>query len=173
MMINVGATLPREQFAEVTQYLAKNFPERPRPAAVIIPGSAKVTIKEWIVPTPGSRPHDPLATADGAIWYTGQFANVLGRLDPKTGRIKEYPLTPKAGPHGLTADNNGNIWYTANFGMSRRQAQSENRRIDRIPDAKSRGARSAHAHLRSEGNSLVHRARGKHDRAARSRRPAK
>jgi virginiamycin B lyase len=115
MMINVGATLPREQFAEVTQYLAKNFPEKPRPAAVIIPGSAKVTIKEWIVPTSGSRPHDPLATADGAIWYTGQFANVLGRLDPKTGRIKEYPLTPKAGPHGLTADKDGNIWYTGNF----------------------------------------------------------
>ena len=38
MMINVGATLPREQLAEVTQYLAKNFPERPRSAAVIIPG---------------------------------------------------------------------------------------------------------------------------------------
>jgi virginiamycin B lyase len=116
MMINVGSTLPRDQIAEVTQYLAKNFPERPRPAAVLIPGSAKVTIKEWIVPTPGSRPHDPLATADGAIWYTGQFANVLGRLHPKTGRIKEYPLTPKAGPHGLTADKDGNIWYTANFG---------------------------------------------------------
>jgi virginiamycin B lyase len=116
MMINVGATLPKEQLAEVTQYLAKNFPERPRPAAVIIPGSAKVTIKEWIVPTPGSRPHDPLATPDGAIWYTGQFANRLGRLDPTTGRIKEYPLTPKAGPHGLTADRDGNIWYTANFG---------------------------------------------------------
>jgi virginiamycin B lyase len=45
MMINVGATLPREQLAEVTQYLAKNFPERPRPAAVIIPGRAKVAIK--------------------------------------------------------------------------------------------------------------------------------
>jgi len=116
MMINVGATLPKDQVTEVTHYLAKNFPERPMPPAVVIPGNAQVTIKEWIVPTPGSRPHDPLATADGAIWYTGQFANVLGRLDPKTGKIKEYPLTPKAGPHGLVADKEGNIWYTANFG---------------------------------------------------------
>ena len=41
---------------------------------------------------------------------------MLGRLDPETGRFKEYPLTPKAGPHGLTADKDGNIWYTANFG---------------------------------------------------------
>src|SRR5262250_201852 len=116
MMINVGATLPKDQVTEVAQYLAKNFPERPMPPAVVIPGNAQVTIKEWIVPTPGSRPHDPLATADGAIWYTGQFANVLGRLDPKTGKIKEFPLTPKAGPHGLVADKEGNIWYTANFG---------------------------------------------------------
>jgi virginiamycin B lyase len=116
MMINVGSALPPDQVEMLTQYLAKSFPERPKPKAVVIPGSAKISIKEWVVPTPGSRPHDPLATADGAIWYTGQFANVLGRLDPKTGKIKEYSLTPKAGPHGLAADKDGNIWYTANFG---------------------------------------------------------
>src|SRR5206468_2300322 len=116
MMINVGSALPNDQVDELAKYLAKNFPEKPKPNAVVLPGSVKVSIKEWVVPTPGSRPHDPLATADGAIWYTGQFANVLGRLDPKTGQIKEYRLTPNAGPHGLTADKDGNIWYTANFG---------------------------------------------------------
>jgi virginiamycin B lyase len=116
MMTNVGATLPKDEIDVVTQYLSKNFPERSRPAAVVIPGSAKVSIKEWVVPTPGSRPHDPLATPDGAIWYTGQFANTLGRLDPKTGNIKEYRLTLKAGPHGLAADKDRNIWYTGNFG---------------------------------------------------------
>jgi hypothetical protein len=29
-------------------------------------GKASVTIKEWLVPTLGSRPHDPLAAADGS-----------------------------------------------------------------------------------------------------------
>jgi len=115
MMINVGATLPQSEVEPLVHYLTKNFPERPKPAAVLIPGSAKVAIKEWVVPTPGSRPHDPLATADGAIWYTGQFANVLGRLDPKSGKIKEYRLPDKSGPHGLTTDRDGNIWYTGNF----------------------------------------------------------
>ena len=115
MMINVGAALPQDQVATLSKYLAKNFPEKPQPHAVVIPGNAKVTIKEWVVPTPGSRPHDPLATPDGAIWYTGQFANVLGRLEPKTGNIKEYRLPPKSGPHGLVADKEGDIWYTANF----------------------------------------------------------
>jgi virginiamycin B lyase len=115
MMQNVGATLSKDQITELTKYLAKNFPERPRPKAVIVPGSAKVVFKEWVVPTPGSRPHDPLAMPDGALWYTGQFAHTLGRLDPKTGQFKEYRLTSKPGPHGLAADKDGNIWYTGNF----------------------------------------------------------
>ena len=69
---------------------------------------------EWTVP--GSHPHDPLAAADGSIWYTGQMASTLGRLDPKTGVFKEYRTnTPDSGPHGLIADEDGNIWFTANF----------------------------------------------------------
>lgn len=116
MMVNVGASLPRDQIAVVTQYLAQNFPEKLKPTAVVIPGNVKASIREWVVPTPGSRPHDPLAAPDGSIWYAGQFANVLGRFDPGTGTFKEYPLkTPQSGPHGLVADRDGNIWFTANF----------------------------------------------------------
>jgi virginiamycin B lyase len=115
MMNNVGAGVPPREVEPLVQYLTKNLPERPKPAAVIIPGSAKISIKEWLVPTPGSRPHDPMAAADGSIWYTGQFANVLGRLDPQSGKIKEYRLPDKSGPHGLAADKDGNIWYTGNF----------------------------------------------------------
>lgn len=75
-----------------------------------------VTIKEWDVPTPNSRPHDPAVAPDGALWYTGQMANKLGRFDPATGAFKEYPLkTPDSGPHGLVADRDGNIWFTAAF----------------------------------------------------------
>src|SRR6266536_5535770 len=61
----------------------------------------KVVLREWDVPTPDSRPHDPEVAPDGALWYTGQLANKLGRLDPKTGAIKEFPVkTPESGPHG-------------------------------------------------------------------------
>jgi virginiamycin B lyase len=74
-----------------------------------------IRIKEWDVPTPNSRPHDPAVAPDGALWYTGQRSNTLGRLDPQTGEFKEYPLkTPQSGPHGLVADKEGNIWYTGN-----------------------------------------------------------
>src|SRR2546428_6641565 len=75
---------------------------------------AGVSIKEWDVPTPHSRPHDPAVAPDGSLWYTGQMANKLGRLDPQTGQFKEFPLkTPGSGPHGLVADRDGNIWFTA------------------------------------------------------------
>src|ERR1700739_4127231 len=78
--------------------------------------SSNVSFTECPVPTKGSHPHDPLAAADGAIWYTGQMASTLGRLDPKTGAFKEYRTkTPDSGPHGLAADKVGNICFTASF----------------------------------------------------------
>ena len=115
MMKNVDAPVPKGQWETVTEYLIKNFPEKPRPPAAVIDGPVQASIKEWPVPTPGSRPHDPRAAKDGSIWWTGQLANKLGRLDPKTGEMKEYPLkTARTGPHGLAEDQDGNIWFTGN-----------------------------------------------------------
>jgi virginiamycin B lyase len=115
MMVNQGAPLPADQIEPLKAYLVKSFPEKGKPAGVVIPGPAKISFKEWQAPTPGSRPHDPLAATDGSFWYTGQLANLLGRVDPKTGEIKQFPLkTPHSGPHGLQEDAEGNIWYTGN-----------------------------------------------------------
>jgi virginiamycin B lyase len=114
-MISNGAPLHPDQIPAVVDYLAKNFPEKPMPPAVIIPGSVDASIKEWTVPTPGSRPHDPMYAPDGSVWYTGNASNLLGRFDPATGEFKEYHLkVPHSGPHGLVADRDGNIWFTAN-----------------------------------------------------------
>lgn len=115
-MVAVGARMTPAQFEEIHAYLSAHFPERAKPAGAAIAGPVKVSIKEWVVPTPGSRPHDPLGARDGSLWYTGHMANVLGRLDPATGQIREYhPQTPGSGPHGLVEDRAGNIWFTANF----------------------------------------------------------
>src|SRR2546421_10013793 len=77
----------------------------------------KVTIREWDVPTKGAHPHDPAVGPDGALWFTEQMSNKLGRLDPATGTFKEDSLVEgkNSGPHGLVADKDGNIWYTPNF----------------------------------------------------------
>jgi virginiamycin B lyase len=116
MMVNAGAKVPADQFENVSAYLARNYPAKAKNAAALISGPVNVTIKEWDVPTPGSRPHDPMVAPDGSAWYTGQMANVLGRFDPKTQQFKEFKLPENSGPHGLIPDRDGNVWYTANFG---------------------------------------------------------
>ncbi len=79
-------------------------------------GELKVTIREWDVPTKGAHPHDPAVGADGALWFTEQMQNKIGRVDAATGEFKEFPLKVKdSGPHGLVADREGNIWFTGNF----------------------------------------------------------
>jgi virginiamycin B lyase len=115
MMLNHGAQLSAEKLPLMKAYLVKTYPVKGRPDAVLVAGPMKVSMKEWPVATPASRPHDPLVARDGSIWYTGQMVNALGRLDPKTGKVKEYPLkTPHSGPHGLVEDRQGSIWYTGN-----------------------------------------------------------
>ena len=59
-------------------------------AGLATAGTLSVQIKEYEVPTPQSRPHDPALAPDGSLWYTGQGANKLGRFDPKTGELKEF-----------------------------------------------------------------------------------
>jgi virginiamycin B lyase len=73
-------------------------------------------IKEYDVPTKDAHPHDPALGSDGALWYTEQRADKLGRLDPATGQSTEFRLKAGSGPHGLVSDTDGNIWFTAQGG---------------------------------------------------------
>ena len=114
-LIGTMVSLPAAERSAISEYLAANFPEQPRPKPVVLPGAVKVNIREWNAPSLGSRPHDPEPGPDGSIWWTGMFANVIGRVNPQTGDIKEFPLkTPGSGPHGLEVDRAGNVWFTAN-----------------------------------------------------------
>src|SRR5437870_12498357 len=100
-LIGTMVMLPPDQKTQVATYLATNFPEQPRPPAVVLPGPVNVPIKEWTVPTLGSRPHDPEPGPGGTIWWTGMFANVIGRFDTRTEQVEEFPVnTPASGPHG-------------------------------------------------------------------------
>src|SRR3954466_9614259 len=92
MMMNHGVAIPQDQLPAMKAYLVKTYPVKGRPAAVLVPGPAKVSMKAWKAATPGARPHDPMAAKDGSLWYSGQMADVLGRVDPKTGAVKEYPV---------------------------------------------------------------------------------
>jgi virginiamycin B lyase len=111
-MMDLSAT-PAEQ-AAITDYLATHFPASTQRAPKLIPGTAQVAFKEWVTPTLGQRSRDPIQAADGTIWWAGQWGNLIGRINPTTGEMKEYPLPANAMPHTVTLDAKGNVWYTGN-----------------------------------------------------------
>jgi len=55
----------------------------------------------------GDHPHDVAPAPDGTVWYTGQFAGVLGRLDPKTGEVERIRLGEGSRPHGVIVGPDG------------------------------------------------------------------
>ena len=98
----------------IARYLAKHFQSKPELYPTLVPGPVNIEIEEWLVPTLGQRSRDPVEGLDGSIWWTGMWASLVGRLDPLTGDVREYPLPPSARPHSIVPDNEGFIWYLGN-----------------------------------------------------------
>ena len=157
--------LPEPQQATITQYLATHFPPKPGREPVLVPGPVQITFKEWIAPTLGQRARDPLQLADGTIYWTGQFASVVGRLNPRTGEMKEWKLETEAHPHSIINDRAGNIWYMGNGNgtIGKLNPATGEITIHKMPDPER--ARSAYADL-AEGrhDALLHAAAEQHDR---------
>jgi virginiamycin B lyase len=99
---------------DILDYLATNFPPNTKRTGKTVSGNVQVTFKEWTMPQLGQRTRDPIQAADGSIWYAGQFGNLIGRLDPKTGQAKEYPLPPNSMPHTVQLDPKGRPWFSGN-----------------------------------------------------------
>src|SRR5260370_383243 len=74
MMTNQGVALAKNEIAPMTAYLTKAFPEKGQPAAKVVKGPLKVSMKIWKAPTPGSRPPDPLSALRASLRCTGQSA---------------------------------------------------------------------------------------------------
>jgi virginiamycin B lyase len=60
----------------------------------------------------GAHPHDVAPAPDGTVWYTGQRAGHLGRLDPKSGKVEVIPLGEGSAPHGVVVGPDGAAWVT-------------------------------------------------------------
>lgn len=95
-------------------YLAKHFPPNSRRSPTLISGPVHITFKQWQVPTLGQRSRDPVEAADGSLWWAGQRGNLIGRINPLNGQMKEYALPENSMPHSVTLDKAGNVWYTGN-----------------------------------------------------------
>jgi virginiamycin B lyase len=86
----------------------KTFP-RPRGA------DTKVIITEYELPRSGSMPHDVAVDREGEIWYTDFRNPYMGKLDPASGKVKEWtlPLLKPGRPQWSLAvelDSEGNPW---------------------------------------------------------------
>ncbi len=83
----------------------------PRPTG----NATHVIITEYDLPRKETLPHDAAADSTGMIWYGDFGTHMLGMLDPKTGKVTEYPLpiTKPGAPLGsldLVLDKQENIW---------------------------------------------------------------
>jgi virginiamycin B lyase len=81
--------------------------------------ATKVVITEYDLPRKEAQPHDVVIDADGHAWYSDFGNQMVGELDPKTGRVVDHklellrPEQPK-GSLDIELDPDGNLW----IGMS-------------------------------------------------------
>lgn len=62
-------------------------------------------------------PNDLALDSHGDVWFTELNANAVGRLDLRTGAIKQFALTTSSraqalNPYGIAVDPHGRIWFT-------------------------------------------------------------
>ncbi len=77
--------------------------------------ATRVVITEYDLGRETIEPHDVIVDKDGIAWYSSFGEPFLGRLDPRTGKVTEFPLPElkrdfPTGSLGLRADPAGNLW---------------------------------------------------------------
>src|SRR5579871_994148 len=77
--------------------------------------STHVIITEYDLPNKLIEPHDVVLDHDGNVWYSDFGQMYLGKMDPKTGKVTQYPIpeTKKGYPVGtlnLEFDQDDNPW---------------------------------------------------------------
>ncbi len=112
-----------EQYRKAAEYLASinlsavdhwayDLKTLPRPTG----RSTHVITTEYQVGRPTTEPHDILVDNDGSVWYSDFGEMAIGKFDPKTLKLTEYPIKtfkPDA-PVGLLSiefDTTGKIWF--------------------------------------------------------------
>ena len=69
---------------------------------------------------PGSAPHGVIVGPDGAPWITDGGLNAIVRVDPRTRKVRRFPLPASTGYANLntaTFDRRGVLWFTGQSGI--------------------------------------------------------
>ncbi len=71
-------------------------------------------INEYATTTAGAGPVDITSGPDGALWFTEQNANQIGRITTAGVVTNEFPITGATGPapNGITLGPDNNLWFT-------------------------------------------------------------
>jgi virginiamycin B lyase len=77
--------------------------------------ATRVIITEYDLPRETIQPHDVVIDADGIAWYSSFGEQFLGKLDPRSGKVTEFPIALNkpgfpTGTLGLRTDRDGNLW---------------------------------------------------------------
>jgi len=77
--------------------------------------ATRVIITEYDLPRLVTQPHDAVVDSEGMVWYADFGRQYIGKLDPNTAQVVEYPVPElKTGyPSGLLDvqfDQEGNLW---------------------------------------------------------------
>ena len=137
-MVNLDST-PQLK-ASLSEYLAAQYPPNESRASTTLEGELQLNIRYWQVPTLGQRARDPVQGKDGIIWWVGQWGNILGRLDPKTGEMKEYTLPEGTFPHSVSLDATLTPWFLGNKNgtVGYLDSSTETFKVFKMPDENAR-----------------------------------
>lgn len=95
-----------------------NYPLRtlPRPNG----RGTRVVITEYDLPRATIEPHDVIVDSQGMVWYSNFGEENIGRLDPRTGKVTEYPMPElkhgsPVGSLSMRFDAEENLWLGMMF----------------------------------------------------------
>ena len=99
-----------------TPKFAYEFKTLPRPKGK----ATKVIYTEYDLPARTRQPHDVIVDKQGVVWYNAFGEQIVGKMDQKTGKVKEYTvptLKPGAntGTLGMRFDKDENLWFGMQF----------------------------------------------------------
>ncbi len=112
-----------EQYRKMADYLATinlsssdhwsyELKTLPRPKG----RDTRAIVTQYDMVRPTTEPHDILVDKDGMVWYTDFGEMFIGKFDPKTLKLTEYPIKKfkDKAPTGLLSiefDHTGKIWF--------------------------------------------------------------
>jgi streptogramin lyase len=96
--------------ADTFEFPLKTMP-RPKGKAT------QVIYTTYDLPRPDAAPHDAAVDAQGTVWYSDFTSQFIGKLDPKTGKVVEYPVplnlhgTIAQGGLQIAFDREGRVYF--------------------------------------------------------------